>query len=211
MLDIGNRYYGLLYVIGDRSDSGVRKYMCLCECGKTKWIRKDSVTSGHTKSCGCLIARRATTHGLSANRRNTGYTSWIAMKDRCCNPKTPHYSRYGGRGISVCERWMHCFENFIADMGPRPSPRHSIERIDNSGNYCPENCKWAAPVEQANNRRSNVCVTAFGVTRTVAEWSRLSGLKHATILNRLNSGIDADSAVSLPPARGKALKGRVVQ
>jgi hypothetical protein len=193
--------------------------MCLCECGKTKWIRKDSVTSGHTKSCGCWSAQRASllasgralTHGSSGLHKGTGYTAWLGMKQRCCNPKSSHYSRYGGRGILVCERWLHCFENFIADMGPRPSPRHSIERIDNNGNYCPENCKWATPVEQSNNTSACVLVTAFGVTRTIAEWSRVSGLLRGTISHRLKSGMDAESAVSLPPARGKALTGRGVR
>ena len=107
------------------------------------------------------------------------------MKTRCTNPKTWNYSNYGGRGIKVCEEWNKSFDRFLACMGPKPSSRHSIDRIDNNGNYCPENCRWATAKEQGRNRRINTAVTYKGETRTVAEWSERLGMNVVTLRSRL--------------------------
>jgi hypothetical protein len=115
------------------------------------------------------------------------YPVWWMMKQRCENPNGRWYHRYGGRGIVVCERWQD-FENFIADMGRRPSPSHTIERINNDGNYCPENCCWADRTRQARNRRSNRMICIDGERKTLAEWAESSGIQATTIAFRISKG-----------------------
>lgn len=132
-------------------------------------------------------------HGLT---RTTVHNVWCGMRDRCLNPNNKDYSRYGGRGIAVCKRWL-IFENFLEDMG-HPPAGHSIDRIDNDGNYEPENCRWATGKKQSRNRRSNVLVTAFGETKTVAEWSLTCGVERKTLQYRIRAGWDHEKAVSTP-------------
>jgi len=131
---------------------GGRDWLCQCECGNATVVRANSLLRGLTKSCGCLrkklSAERRKTHGESGSPT---YKSWQRMKQRCESPDNKHYYCYGGRGISVCERWS-CFENFLADMGQCPVG-YSIERIDVNGDYCPQNCKWIPKGDQSKNRR----------------------------------------------------------
>lgn len=124
------------------------------------------------------------------------YHSYLNMKARCGNPKVPHYHRYGGNGVTVCARWQESFENFLNDMGRCPSPNHSLDRIDNSKGYYPANCRWATPVDQANNRRSNRHITHNGETMTCAQWSRKTGIKAGTIHYRLKSGWPIEKVLS---------------
>lgn len=120
------------------------------------------------------------------------------MKDRCHNPNSPAFDRYGGRGIRVCERWRDSFANFFTDMGPRPTPKHSLDRIDNSGNYKPENCRWATDVEQAQNMRKNRFLTHDGRTLCASEWARVIGVKPGTLERRLNAGWSVERALTEP-------------
>jgi hypothetical protein len=117
------------------------------------------------------------------------------MRQRCSNPNTDRYEHYGGRGIAICERWQS-FEDFYADMGPRPSPKHSIDRIDVDGDYEPGNCRWATPAEQARNKRSNLMLTHDGRTQTITEWARETRIPLMTISRRLKSGWPVDRALS---------------
>lgn len=136
-----------------------RLWLCQCDCGENTTVAGAGLRSGNTQSCGCIRRERAIrlgcerkTHG-EATTRTPEYYSWSAMKERCLNPRKDNYPRYGGRGILVCDRWREDFEAFLADMGRRPSQRHTLDRIDTNGNYEPDNCQWSTPKQQANNRR----------------------------------------------------------
>lgn len=128
------------------------------------------------------------------------YQCWQDMRRRCLNPKRRDYARYGGRGIKVCDRWAS-FATFLADMGPRPSPKHSLDRIDNLGHYEPGNCKWATAAEQTRNRRSNLHVTIDGVTKVAADWEKEYNLPRCTIRDRLRSGWSG-ARLLLPRVKG---------
>lgn len=174
-----------------------------CECGARTIQRIQHVKNGHTKSCGCKRSdvcksrmagnRLGVKHGMSGSRE---YNSWSGMHTRVNCEGIPGYEYYGGRGIEVCERWRS-FELFYADMGPAPEGC-SIDRINNNGNYCPENCRWATRIEQQNNMSNNVILEIDGETKTLSQWATISGVNHSVIRHRIKRKMNPREAVFTP-------------
>jgi hypothetical protein len=144
-------------------------------------------------------------HSFSGNQ-STEYRIWAGIKSRCTDAASRNYRRYGGRGIVVCDRWRDSFVNFLADMGPRPSKLHSVERIDNDGNYEPKNCKWATRAEQALNTRRSRLLEINGELKNMAVWAREAGIAPQLIYHRLKFGWTPKDAVFTPP--NKRITGR---
>lgn len=209
MTDLTGKIFGRLTVVNFshvvRPDSThYRRYWnCLCSCGKQKVVVQDSLLSKTrgTKSCGCLYKECSgtRTHGKSGTPE---HKVWNGIKKRCLDPNAPVYSKYGGRGITLCERWRD-FSNFLADMGPKPSPSHTIERMDNNGAYEPSNCKWADILTQANNKRNNVLVSTG---ETLAQFARRKGVKYKAFhkLHRVK-GYDIEEAARRSPKVKKSV------
>lgn len=170
---------------------------CLCDCGNRKKIRSNNLTCGLTVACGCLMTHR--THGGTGSPE---HAAWNAMIQRCSNERNKHYKDYGGRGITVCNRWRSSFADFLADMGPRPSADHSIDRFpNNDGNYEPGNCRWATRFEQHANKRSNHYIDFAGQRLMVSEWAKRLGCTPGTISKRLKSGWCVERAVTILPRK----------
>jgi hypothetical protein len=176
-LDLLGNKYGRLTLVQEAAKRGKNRYwMCQCDCGTIKEVSQVHLVHGKTVSCGCKkienIKSIATSHGMS---KTTIYRKWQDMVRRCTDPSRPKYKYYGGRGISVCERWMS-FENFFSDMGMPPEELPSIDRINKDGNYCPGNCRWANYITQQNNKRTSVRVDIGGVSKSPRQWSDETGI-----------------------------------
>lgn len=170
---------------------------CLCECGTALERNIYSLSNGPNPSCGCAVS----VHGHSGGRGikpTAEYTTWQQMKDRCFNAHSSAYKYYGGRGIRVCDEWQVSYERFLRDVGPKPSACSSLDRIDYNGHYEPTNVRWATPIQQGRNRRSNRVVGAFGVARTISEWCEKTGLNHTTLTARLDNGWEPETAITTP-------------
>lgn len=177
-------------------------YKCLCDCGNIKFIRNDHLHSGRIQSCGCFqkesVSRNFTTHGQSTSAE---YACWCHMKQRCYDSTTSNYNRYGGRGIKVCDRWLNSFENFLEDMGERPSNKHSLDRIDNNGDYTPENCRWATNKIQTRNTKRTKFIEFNGESKSVSEWAEIYNLNPTSLWSRLKLRWPIEKAL-LTPIRG---------
>lgn len=161
--DISGQTFGRLKVLNRNIENGLGRtyWNCICECGVESIVRGDHLKTGKIVSCRCFMVEctstRNTTHGQTKGKHSTEYNSWVAMKKRCSSARYHAKHRYLERGIKVCERWLNSFENFLEDMGFKPTPKHSIDRYPNKdGNYEPSNCRWATMVQQNNNRCDNI-------------------------------------------------------
>jgi hypothetical protein len=184
------------------------RWRCLCSCGREGRVTTQPLLNGGSRSCGCLSQERtrgntyAKTHGL---HKIPEHASWAAAKSRCHNLNDKDFGRYGGRGIVVCERWRGSFIAFFADMGTRPSPGHSLDRIDNDGPYEPGNCRWATRKEQAMNkrdnsrvRRGNHLITLCGETLPAAAWADRLGLSWTGMMHRVRRGWSDNKILETP-------------
>lgn len=187
-----------------------RKWMCLCDCGNRCVVQMANLTSGHTRSCGCLskenkenFVRSATTHGEYKTRL---YRIWNDMRMRTTDPNRGSYIRYGARGITVCGEWYQSYETFREWAFQNGySESLSLDRIDTNGNYEPKNCRWVTVKEQANNRRSNRWIEFGGTTHTLTEWAELTGINLGTIRSRLERGWSVEKALTRQPNSRKVL------
>ena len=199
MLKIGEKF-GRLTVVAEHGLNKHKKrmYLCKCDCGNGIIAIGSHLKNGNTKSCGCYKKEKAgeinKTHGL---RGHSLYGVWATMKGRCENPTNPKYDSYGKRGITVCADW-HSFERFYAWAIENGYKKElTLDRIDVNGNYEPSNCRWATAKQQSNNKRDTIYISAFGETKTISEWAEITGLKHATIYNRIRrNGMSGELALA---------------
>lgn len=198
----GLRFTRLLVLSQAQSDkNGNARWNCQCDCGKTTVSSGFTLRNGEAKSCGCLTTeqlneRRGVTHRMTGEPE---YLCWSGMIQRCTNPKSRRWNRYGARGIGVCERWL-TFDNFYADMGKRPSPTHTLDRINNDAGYDPSNCRWATKSEQNRNHSANHMVTYKGQRVPLVTAIEMSGtgINRSTVQGRLGRGWSIEAALDHP-------------
>lgn len=213
-IDITGQRFGRLVARGpvERRDLGYTSYVlwhCDCDCGGSTRTTSSKVRSGYSSSCGCYSAEQLAEGLISRKhghaRPNLGFSDeykvWSSMLNRCRLSNEADFKNYAGRGITVCERWAKDFLAFYADMGLRPSPKHSIDRINNDGNYEPGNCRWATSSEQGNNRRVNAIIEAFGRKQTLAQWAREAGVPTSVLWTRLRRRASAEDAIKFVSQR----------
>lgn len=199
-IDLTGRVFGRLTVLRQGPNQGIHiRWVCQCSCGELATVLSSNLRKGKQKSCGCLKKETLTKHGFAtkATPRHPLYDVWKGMMRRCYVAKDEHYANYGGRGIRVDERW-HDISCFAADVPARPSPRHSLDRIDNNRNYEPGNVRWATPKEQGNNRRTNVFFEIEAVRKTVTQWSEYAGVDVQVLKRRLAKGWSVQKAIETP-------------
>ena len=211
-LNLTGKRFGKLVVIktAGKTKNGAYLWQCKCDCGNEIIANVGNLKNGHTKSCGCLRVDRCKTnftkHGLEHTRL---YGIWSDMRLRCYDEKNIAYHRYGGRGITICDEWKNdvkAFYGWATANGYKDSL--TIDRIDNDGNYCPENCRWATVKEQASNRRSNIFVTHNGKTQTMKEWANEVGIPYKVVWARMQKlGWSAERALTDPVKKGKWKNG----
>lgn len=194
---VGQRFgRWLVTAYGGPGTSGAT-WVCACDCGTARRVNANALLAGWSESCGCLArevnSQRATHGHTKGGKQSPTFVVWHSMLGRCRNPKHLSYENYGGRGIKVCERW-ESFASFLEDMGDRPKGM-TLDRLDNNGDYCPQNCRWISMKENSNNRRNNRLLTLHGKTHTVAQWAALTGLPEGTIRARLHRGASDEDAL----------------
>ena len=209
-LELEGKRFGNLVVqrrVENDKRSRCSRWLCKCDCGKEVIMRGYTLTSGHSKSCGCknveATIKRQTKHGLPRDRL---YTIWKNMRQRCNNPNSQDYNIYGGRGIKICEEWndYSVFHKWALNNGY--SQDRSIDRINVNSGYSPNNCRWATSLEQGNNTRTNRFIEIDGEVHTVAEWARIKGLRVGVIRCRLHSGWDERRAIMTPLMKNYSTK-----
>lgn len=210
MKDMKDQRFGRLIVVSYHGKKGTHhQWKCVCDCGNEKVANAGNLRHGGTQSCGCLhrerVVAKNSTHGFTRGaKKHPIYLVWRSMRSRCENPNVKAYPNYGGRGISVCDRWRigedgkSGFECFLEDMGPKPSPKHSVERVRNNLPYSPSNCMWATKSAQARNRPNVYQVDVNGRTMTLKEAAEHYQIPRTTVLSRLRYGWALQDALSKP-------------
>lgn len=196
LVNLSGQRFGRWTVLGY---VGRARWKCLCDCGSARDVAGHYLKTGVSRSCGCLqrelLSARARTHGM---KKTPEYRAWSSMRSRCLDKAHDAYKNYGGRGITICERW-NLFQNFFADMGPKPSPKHSLDRYpDNNGNYEPGNVRWATLMEQELNRRTIRVVEFNGKQYPRSALARLHGVPYRLFVERLEYGWPVEKALSTP-------------
>lgn len=212
LIDLVGKTYGRLTVksyYGRKNKNNYHYWICDCSCGTVGHaVAQSNLKTGAVRSCGCIVREQKTNlrHGMKWTKE---YHTWTHIKDRCHNTKCKAYYKYGAKGVKVCDRWLNSFSNFFEDMGYAPSPKHSIERNDVTGNYSPENCRWATPEEQANNKRNTILIEYRGEKKPLRYWSRELGFQYDLVRGRMWSGQSFEHAISYPadPKGGQFKKG----
>lgn len=208
-IDHVNQRFGRLIVLHADSDlllpSGQRckRWFAACDCGNTAVVHGSHLRSGATRSCGCLEQESRDALRIKHGHAFSGawspeYKAWRAMLQRCYQKSSPRYARYGGRGITVCDRWRRDFSQFFRDMGPKPNPQYQIDRIDNDADYSPENCRWVSPAEQAKNRSNSLRLTLHGVTMRLTEWADQMGVPSSALRSRVSKGWTDERVLTQP-------------
>lgn len=190
----------VLFVDEPNKKNGRSMWRCRCECGVDVSVSTHELRRGQKSCINC--SKAVSKHKMSHLKE---YAVWAAMIRRCTNKKDANYSHYGGRGISVSERWVgdNGFANFISDMGLRPTNGHTLERVNNDGNYEPANCKWATRKEQCRNFRHNRMLTFNGEEKCISEWAEIHGMTHDTLSRRLKKGMSIKEALNTPIKKNK--------
>lgn len=212
-IDLTGREFGRFTVLRrtENNRHNQPQWLCRCSCGVEKVIRGSGLTSGQSRSCGCLNSdvrrriciERNTTHGRSKSRT---YTIWVNMVQRCTNPQNPGYKKYGARGVTVADRWL-AFDNFLADMGECPG-KLTLDRINNAKGYEPRNCRWTTQKVQQQNRTNNRLLTFANETLPITEWARRAGIHRHIISQRLRKGWTPERALTYrAPTDGRFLPG----
>lgn len=201
-IELTGTIFGRLKVIKEAPRRKNRiHWHCKCACGNTTIVQTSDLRTGHTKSCGCFIKENPHRykHGHKTKNKTTPeYRAWVGIKKRCYNKKNHKYYRYGARGIIVCERWRNSFLSFLGDVGFRPSNKHSIGRMDNNGNYEPNNVEWQLPIQQMNNKSNNHFIVFNNQKKTIAQWSREFNINAPTIRHRIKAGWPVEKALTTP-------------
>lgn len=200
---LGGQTFGKLTVISHAGKRcGNSRWNCVCECGRHIVVYSTNLTRGLSTSCGKSICHSHYKRGYAggAARRTTEYVIWDNMKRRCSNPSASGWNHYGALGIQVCDRW-HDFDNFLADMGARPSEKHSLDRINTYGNYEPTNCRWATKRQQQRNMKNNIWLEIDGERMILKDWSNRLGVSYQCIQDRLRRGWNLKRALTTPSLR----------
>jgi len=212
-LDLSGQRFGMLVVLNSEGRiNGCLAWRCQCDCGNSTLVPSRRLNSGHTRSCGCYQRTSKFKHGHGQKEnRSSEYHSWSNMISRTTNPRATNYEYYGGRGINVCDRWLESFDNFLSDMGRKP-PGSSLDRIDNSKGYSPENCRWADRKTQQSNMRNSRLYSLNGETCCINEWARRYKIPSRTLYARVTQlGFTLEEAVAIPRNAWATRRARLEQ
>lgn len=202
-IDLTGKTFNMLTALNfsHKNASGGAVWECKCLCGNTTYVRAGFLKTGITKSCGCMkkiwIGETSRRHGKT---KTSEYQSWTCMKRRG-SKKYPFAHNYADRGITICDRWRNSFEDFLSDMGPKPTPKHTLDRINTDGNYEPGNCRWATMKEQCNNKRDSMVYTHNSETKSLLDWCEQMKIPPGTVYARIHMGWDVIRAFTTPRLR----------